>query len=94
MAITVETRLVRTADIHQAQLGPEQIALLSSPRGEYYGVEGPAALIWQLLETEMPLGTICDQIMQEYDVEESACVSDTIAFVAELVAEDLVRIVD
>ena len=92
MAIVRETRLVRNDGTHQADLAPGQIALLSIARGEYYGLEGPAALIWDLLASEISINDICGQVMKSYAVPEEQCLPDTIAFVSELLDEDLVRV--
>jgi hypothetical protein len=94
MAIGRDTRLVRDDGVHQAELGPGQIALLGVAQGEYYGVDGPAALIWELLASEISVGAICDEVMKAYDVSEEQCLPDTIAFISELLSEKLVRVCD
>ena len=92
MVIGRKTRLVRNDDTHQAELAQGQLALLSVTRGEYYGVEGPAALIWELLASEMSIEEICGEVMKSYDVSEEQCLPDTIAFVSDLLSERLVRV--
>ena len=94
MAISLKTRLVRNTDVHQASIGADQFALLNLNGGEYYGVEGSAAHIWVLLENEISVEAICDRLAAEFDLERNACEADTVAFLADLVAEKLVKIVN
>lgn len=76
------------------KLGADKLALLSAKAAQYYGVDGPGARIWELLQTETTRGATCDVLGREYDVDPEVCVSDTSAFVAEPVSEGLVRMVD
>lgn len=92
MAVTLATCVMRLDDVHEAQMGQDQIALLSLKGGEYFGVEGSAARIWKLLANETSVEAINRQIASDYGLSPEDCEADTIAFVAELVSENLVRI--
>lgn len=94
MTVGRNTKLVRNDGIHQAELGHSQLALLSIAQGQYYGVDGSAALIWELLASEISVSTICIELAKNYEVSEDQCLSDTIAFVSELLSENLIRVCD
>ncbi len=90
----LNTRLVRSPDILQASLGEGEIALLSAEASKYFGLEGTASAVWNLLEKEQSLQSLCDAMTESYDVPADVCARDAAAFVAELIEHDLIRIID
>ena len=92
--MAMDARLVRNPDVLQASLGESELALLSAKASQYFGLEGPASAIWNLLEKEQTLQGLCEVLTDSYDVPADVCARDAAAFVAELIEHDLVRIVD
>jgi hypothetical protein len=79
----------RNPAVLSASLGSEAVALLDASRETYYGLEGPATRIWELLETPMTVDQICATLVAEYDVEPSVCERDTREHIAEMSARGL-----
>ena len=92
--MAMNTRLVRSPDILQASLGEDEIALLSAEASKYFGLEGPASAIWNLLKKEQSLQSLCDALTESYDVRADVCARDAMVFVDQLIEHDLVRIID
>ena len=92
--MAMDTRLVRSPGILQASLGEGEIALLGAEASKYFGLEGPASAIWNLLEKEQSLQSLCDALTASYEVPADVCARDAVAFVDELIEHDLVRIID
>ncbi len=88
--LTADLVLLRTSELPAAELGPEDTVLLDAEHGVYYGLEGPARVIWDMLQTECTLGDIVAALVQRYDVDEATCMKDTSDFVRELVENGLV----
>lgn len=88
--ISPQTRLMRIAKLPEAQLSPQDTVLLDANQGLYYGLEGPAREIWDLLETEMTLAELCTRLTGIYDVDEATCMKDTRAFVEQMIETGLV----
>ena len=84
-------RYVRNARILAADLSADEKALLSAERGKYYGLNSPAARIWDLLAAPATLHELCDVLRSEFDVEAAECSRDTAELVAEMVAEGLLE---
>lgn len=80
----------RHASVLSASLGPDDIALLDGARESYFGLEGPAGRIWQLLEQPATLDSICAALVAEYDVEPARCRQETAALLADLATRSLV----
>ena len=92
--MAMNTRLVRSPGILQASLGEGEIALLGAEAAKYFGLEGSASAIWNLLEKEQSLQSLCDALTAAYDVPADVCARDAVAFIGKLIEHDLVRIVD
>jgi hypothetical protein len=54
--ISDSTVLIRTSQLPAAELGPQDTVLLDAEKGVYYGLEGPARVIWDMLENECTRG--------------------------------------
>jgi hypothetical protein len=83
--------LSRTAQLPEAELGPEDTVLLDADNGVYYGLEGPARMIWDMLETKLTFSEICHRLVQHYDVDPETCQRDTAAFVQQMIEAGLVK---
>jgi hypothetical protein len=81
---------VRDPAVLGASLGGEEMALLGAAQGKYYGLNGPATRIWELLEQPRTIGEICEILMGEFDVEPAQCERDTRELIAGLAEERLV----
>lgn len=84
------TRYIRNPAILSANLGAEEKALLSAARGRYYGLNGPASRIWELLEAPNSIAEICEKLLLEFDVDRSTCERDTRELISELLNEALI----
>lgn len=90
MQIDDDTILCRTSQLPQAELGPDDTVLLDADHGVYYGLEGPARTIWDLLESDCSLADLCTKLVERYDVDPQTCRHDTIEFVRQLAENGLV----
>lgn len=91
-AFTSNSVLVRNADLPSAELGPDDKVLLDPDHGVYYGLEGPAKRVWDLLEQETSLMAICTRLQSEYDVDAKTCERDARSFICDLIDNGLVTV--
>ena len=87
--ITAESTISRAGELLATDLDEETI-LMSIEKGAYYGMERTAQRIWEIIETPHTVADICRQLAGEYSVTEEVCRQDVIAFLEELLAENLV----
>lgn len=87
--LTLTSRVVRNPDLVSADMDGE-IVMMSLERGEYYGIGGVGTRVWQLLESPMTLDQICRTMCSEFEVEESTCRTDMLAFVSDLARNGMV----
>ena len=83
--------VVTASDILIGEFGDE-LVILNLRDGVYHGLEDVGARIWTLLKQPVTLGSICDALVSEYDVERKRCERDVRALVGDLVAKGLVEI--
>ena len=60
--------------------------------GVFWGLEGVARRIWELLETPRTLSELCTALREEYDVEDATCRADVTEFVRDLEREGMVAV--
>lgn len=73
-----------------ANLG-EELALLDLASGAYLGFNATAAHIWRLLEEPRTLGSLCQAMMLEFEIDAERCREEVAALLDRLVAAGLVR---
>jgi hypothetical protein len=81
----------RRANIEGHVLGDEMV-FFDDRVGKYFAIGPVGANIWKLLETPMTLGAIVASLMDEYEVDEATCRSETVAFVEKMLAARLFEI--
>ena len=70
-----------------------EIVLLHVATGQYFGLDGAASRIWQLLDgAGMSVTALCDTLSTEYDVDRATVDTDVTALVADLVSHQLVSV--
>lgn len=52
--------------------------------GKYYMLKGTAADIWDSIQTEKTVGTICEEMLSMYDVDEETCIKGIESFLSQL----------
>lgn len=92
MRVTLDSLLIRDQDVFQVRLADGTIVLLGVDGLDYLALGETGSFIWVQLETTASLRSICDALMDEFDVDERTCVAETIAFVETLHTHGVVRI--
>jgi hypothetical protein len=70
----------------------DEVVMLSVENSEYYGMDKVGSRIWQLLEKEIKFGDLITALTDEYEVAEEQCKEDTLQFIEQLKAKDLIDI--
>ena len=86
-----EDRLSRVQNLLSTELDQETV-LMSIDAGAYYGLEGPARSIWEILETPLTFSALVDRLVKEYQVSPETCAADLERFLSEMEREGLLRV--
>ncbi len=84
-----DTRLARAPELLSTEFRQETV-LMSLEAGRYYGLEGTARRIWELLAEPLSLGDLRARLQREFDAPPERLAADLRSFVEELVREGLV----
>lgn len=67
-----------------------ELVMMGLDQGEYFGMRGVAASIWEHLEEPRTVEELCGLVSEEYATTAIACRPDVEAFVDDLLARKLV----
>jgi hypothetical protein len=89
--ITVQTIVLRNPKMVTSNIDDE-IVMMSVDNGEYYGLDEIGSRIWALLENPISVQQLISALMDEFEVEEETCHTDTLDFINDLFEKKLISI--
>ena len=89
--LTADKKIRRSTDVIASEMDDE-LVMMSMENNAYYGLNSVGRRVWELLETEQTLLSLCGQLMEKYDVDEAACQRDVSALVMKLEKAGLVTV--
>ena len=93
MNIDSDSIVVRNDEPLAANVDKE-VVLLSVQVEAYFGLGEIGSDIWEMIATPLPVSELCARLTERYDVDSDVCERDTLAFLAELLREGLIRVAD
>jgi len=87
----MESTIRRNPEMVHSDMDGETV-MMSVNEGNYYGLNGVASQIWELLEQEMRVDAICTELLKRFDVEEEQCRSEVLAFLDEMATSNVIEI--
>jgi len=84
---------VRTSDVISTDVAGD-LVLLHTQNWNYFEFDKIAASIWKLLDAPRSLPALVEALVAEFEVDEAVCLSDTKAFLDDMIAQGLVTIVE
>jgi hypothetical protein len=91
--LELDCTVARTQDQLSGDVDGE-VVLLNIERGEYFHFNDAGSRVWDCVEAPTSIGTIVDQLLEEFDVERGECERAVLEFLRKLLAEGLVRVSD
>jgi hypothetical protein len=85
--------LTRSTDLVFSEVDDE-VTMMHVETGRYYGLNRVGAAVWFLLEEPARFGTICDALVERFEVEPEKCRAEVEAFVSQMATEGLVTITE
>jgi len=86
-----EDKLSRSEEMLSTELDQETV-LMNIDAGAYYGLAGPAQIIWEKLKTPITFSALVDRLVEEYEIAPEVCAKDLHAFLGEMEREGLLRV--
>lgn len=79
-------------NIMESAVGDE-LVLLDLDKGVYFGLDAIGAVIWSLAKSEATVASICEHLMQIYDVELEEVTVDVRKLLAELQERGIIALI-
>ena len=97
--MSVQTKLDRAAVVTQSpdQVSCEldgQVVLMSVGQGSYYRIDEIGSRIWSMIAAPLSIQALCDRLLTEFEVSPETCEADVLAFLNDLLEDDLIQVVD
>ena len=70
----------------------DDVVILSTENAQYFGAETTGAMIWRLLEAPTSIAAICENLIQQFDVDKASCEAEVLEFVGQLKAAGLIEV--
>jgi hypothetical protein len=71
----------------------EDVVILSMENAQYFGAETTGAVIWRLLQAPTRIDSICDNLVDQFEIDRASCEAEVLEFVEQLKAAKLIEIV-
>lgn len=82
-------RISIPSEVMARTVGDETV-ILDLASGTYFGLDPVGARIWELLGAGRSLGEVCDQMLEEYEVNREVLERDTLRLARELAEQGLI----
>lgn len=87
--LTLNDHIQKRASLMIAEVD-DDIVLLDTETGQYYGLRSTGLHIWELLEGSVQISSICSHLVDEYDIDTSDCQQETLTFLQTLLDNQLI----
>ena len=89
--ISQDSIVVVSQDQVSSDLAGESV-ILNLKNGTYYGLNELGSVIWEFIQEPKTVADICENILQDYEVDAQTCSSSVQALLVDLVDAQLVEI--
>jgi hypothetical protein len=89
--VTLSNNIQRNENLLSAAIDDE-IVLLDPEQGNYYGLNTVATDIWHLLKKPKSVFTLCQELIEQYDVETELCQKEVLEHLTKLIEQKLITI--
>src|SRR5262245_40705478 len=89
--LTPDCTVQRDASVIAAEV-ENDLVMVSIANGFYYGISDIARDIWETIEHSKKVSDIIDQLVATYDVDRAVCEEQTLSFLDDLLAENLLQV--
>jgi hypothetical protein len=90
--INLQTTIKRNPELVSSDIDGEKV-MMSLENGEYFGLDPVGSRIWELIENPISVDRLISLLLEEFEVGEAQCNSDTIEFLNQLQEKNLLIII-
>ncbi len=91
--ITLNSQIERSNGLLVSGVDNETV-ILDTENGHYHGLNPMATQIWSLLESSVTVQSLCESLVNQYDVSSQQCEQDVLTFLSDLLTRDVIRVAE
>jgi hypothetical protein len=88
---TPETKIKRLENTIASPM-EDELVMMSMENNSYYGLNSVGRKIWELLESEQTLESLCAKLIEKYDIDLDICRKDVSQLIVKLEQVGLVTV--
>lgn len=89
--IELNTKIQLDPELLYSKIGDE-IVLLEIESGKYFKIDSVGSQIWEIIKEPITIESICQQLVEAYDVSLEKCYKDVLPFIERLQNDKLILI--
>lgn len=91
-AISLESTVVRKDEnLMGGEMGNETV-LMDMASGDYLGLNEVGSSIWKIIAKPISVSEVCSALMEKYDIDAATCQAETLKYLNQLVAENMITV--
>jgi hypothetical protein len=91
--LSLQSIIKRNPGLVSSEIDSERI-MMNIETGEYFGLDSVGNRIWELIENPIQINNLIKILLDEFDVTQDQCETDTLEFIKQLLDKELVIITD
>lgn len=91
--LTPDTLIVRSDDFITSAVDGD-LVMMSLEKGIYYGLDAIGSQIWEHIAEPISVNALCQKLTDQYEVDSAQCQEDVLAFLNELLNENIIHVVN
>jgi hypothetical protein len=89
--LNLNSTVQRHPDVIAAEAG-DDVVMVSIEKGHYYGVSDVGREIWGSIEHPVRVSNLIDHLVLTFNVDRPLCEQETLAFLEDLLSENLLQV--
>lgn len=91
MVVALSSKVVAKSGTFSTSVG-DDLVLFDPEQGAYYGSGMVGEQIWSLIADEQEVRSICDSLLERFEVERQTCEAQVLEFLGELNEHGLIHV--
>ena len=90
--LTPDSFVVRSDDFITSTVDND-LVMMSLDKGIYYGLDAIGSQIWEHIAEPISINALCQKLTDQYEVDSAQCQEDVLAFLNEMLNENMIHVV-
>jgi hypothetical protein len=89
----MKKQYIQNKKMVQSKIG-EEVVMMDMESGFYFGMNSVGSIIWQYLAEEISFDELVGKLMNEFNIDQKTCETDTLGFLNDLLEKNIIKITE